>query len=462
MRDLLLLGILPFLLYAMFKRPFIALGMWPWTALFFPNGWVYGIAGSIRYNLLFASVTIISYLVHKDKPKLQLTGLGMMVLLFFLWTTASTVLGIGNAEAAWMYWNRFWKVIALFVFVLLIVEKKLHIDMVLWGVALSVGFYANLEALKFILSGGHHEIAGLPGHVLTDRNELSLAFVMTLPICLYLLAEYGKRSQIVKLGLIGTMALLVFAVIGTQSRGGFVSLLAIGAYLFVKSDRKGLLALVAAVLILAISGIVTSEWTSRMDSIQGANEDSSFMGRVVAWKLSFILAMDNPFFGGGFKALETKFVNDELIKSFFQYSWFYTGDTLPPPFARAAHSVYFQVLGDHGFGGLAIYLACLIGAFRKAAKAARAIREAHGAVWLSNLASMIQLSIFAFALGGAALSFAYFDLIFTLFALTIVIETRLVPAELRRIAAQRPSNDPVQSGPSTNNLPSRLPARAQS
>ena len=44
MRDLFMLAILPLLLYPMFKRPFIAVGMWLWTALFFPNGWVYGMA----------------------------------------------------------------------------------------------------------------------------------------------------------------------------------------------------------------------------------------------------------------------------------------------------------------------------------------------------------------------------------------------------------------------------------
>lgn len=458
MRDLFLLAVLPLLLYAMFQRPFIALGLWPWTALFFPNAWVYGPAGMIRYNLLFAGVTILTYIVSKDKPKVNLTALGGLVLLFFFWTTVSTVGGIGNPDAAWMYWNRFWKVIALFIFVVLIVEKKLHIDMILWGVVLSVGFYSTVESLKFIMSGGNHEIAGLPGHVLGDRNELSVAFVMTLPICAYLLSEYGKRSRIVQLGLLGSMAMLVFGVIGTQSRGGFVSMLAVAGYLFFKSDRKGVLIMLAVPVVVALAGLVSSEWTSRMDSIQDASTDESFMGRVVAWKLSFILAAENPFFGGGFKALETKFVNDYLITHFHSYSWFYTGDAVPPPFARAAHSIYFQVMGDHGFFGLAIYVACLVVAFRKAAKAARTARKIDGFSSLANLAAMIQLSIFAFALGGAALSFAYFDLIFTLFGLVIVIETRLVPAALAQAATQA---SPTHAGQAmmTNHLTNHLAAR---
>lgn len=459
MRDFFLLAMLPLMLYAMFKRPFIALGMWPWTALFFPNGWVYGAAGHIRYNLLFSAVTILTYVLSKHKPKVNLTGLGTLVLLFFVWTTFSTFGAIGNQEVAWEYWNRFWKVIALFVFVVLIAEKKLHIDMLLWGVALSVSFYGTVEALKFVLSGGSHEISGMTGHVLGDRNELAVALVMTLPICAYLLAEYGKRSRLIQLGLLGTMSMLVFAVIGTQSRGGFVSMLAVAGYLFAKSERKGLMGMVALILVIASSFIVSSEWTSRIDSIENANQDESFMGRVVAWKLSFILAVEHPLFGGGFKALENYIIWGKLAANFFSYPWFYTGDALPPEFPRAAHSVYFQVLGDHGFIGLGLYVAGLAAAFLKAAKAARTISRHGGAKWLSTLASMVQLSIFAFAFGGAALSFAYFDLIYTLFALTIVIETRLVPAELKRLASSgQPATvgtSTIPSGPSASKTASR-------
>jgi probable O-glycosylation ligase (exosortase A-associated) len=441
MRDLFMLAVLPFLLYAMWKRPFIALGMWPWTALFFPNGWVYGIAGSIRYNLLIAGVTIAGYVLYKHKPKVNFGVLGVLVLLFFAWTTLGTYLTIGRPDVAWVFWNRFSKVIALFVFVVLIVEKKLHLDLLLWGVALSVGFYGNLEALKFIASGGGHKIAGMYGHVLGDRNELAVAFVMTLPICMYLLGEYGKRSRYLQYGLVSTMCLLVFAVIGTQSRGGFIALLTLAGYLFIKSDRKILMSVLGIILVVVLSNFVSNDWTSRIDTIETANTDASFMGRVVVWKLSFILAMDNPFFGGGFKAIENFDIAQQLARDFFRYPWFYTGDALPQTtFARAAHSIYFQVLGDQGFVGLGLYVLCLFLAWRKAGQASRTIKRAGGAYWLSSVSTMIQLSIFAFALGGAALSFAYFDLIFTLFGLVIIIEHRLVPAELARLARAGAAN----------------------
>jgi probable O-glycosylation ligase (exosortase A-associated) len=428
MRDLVLLAILPFMIYFMARRPFIGAGMWIWTALFFPNAWVYGIAGNIRYNLLFTTVAILSYLALKNKPRAVFGTLGAMVLLFFAWTTISTMFTLAPPDRSWDIWGRFAKVITLFVFVILVVEKKLHVDFFLGCVVLSVGFYGDLEALKFLASGGGHKIAGLPGHVLGDRNELSLAFVMTLPICYYLLGEYGQRSRVIQLGLLGTMALLVAAVIGTQSRGGFVALAGLGGYLFLKTDRKVLVGLLIVALAIGLSYFVSEEWMSRMNTIESAETDASFMGRVTAWKLSFILAMQNPVFGGGFKSLETFSVWTQLSQHFFEYDWFYTGTALPnAERARAAHSVYFQVLGDQGFGGLAIYLACLFGAFRKAWHIARSVKRDGGPKWIGSLATMLQLSIFSFALGGAALSLAYFELTFAIMALLIVMERRILP-----------------------------------
>lgn len=436
MRDLFLLALLPVLLYTMAQRAFIALGLWVWTALFFPNGWVYGIASGIRYNLLFTGVTMLGYLVLKPKPKVRLGWLGALILFFYFWTTLSTIMTMGSPPISWEIWSRFSKIILLFLFVVLIVEKKLHIDFVLWCVVLSVGFYANLEALKFIASGGGHKIAGMAGHVLGDRNELAVAFVMTLPMCFYLLIEYGQRSRIVRAGLLVTIALLVIAIVGTQSRGGFIALLALAGYMFMKTDRKVYVGVLIVVIGLIVAHFATSEWLNRINSIESADHDSSFMGRVVSWKMCFIMAMHHPFFGGGFKSLEYFPVWSDMSKEFLTYPWFYTGTEVPNPTSgRAAHSVYFQVLGDQGFVGLGIYLVCLVGAFRKARSVARKVLVVGAPAWIRKVAIALQLSIFGFAVGGAALSFAYFDLIFALFGLVIVLDERILPANTPAPAA---------------------------
>ncbi|QYF95083.1 putative O-glycosylation ligase, exosortase A system-associated [Massilia sp. PAMC28688] len=429
MRDVYFLALLPLILYAMARRPFIAVGMWFWTAMFFPNAWLYGMGVGIRYNLIFTAIAILGYLAMKDKPRVQFGALGGVIFLFFFWTTVSTVMTEGLPEIAWEYWVRFFKVMLLFVFIVLVLQKKLHVEFFVWCAVASIGFYGGLEALKFVASGGGHMIAGFHGHALGDRNELALAFVMILPLCGYLVGEYGQRSNLIRLGLLGLMGLLVAAIIGTQSRGGFLALMGLAGYMFIKSERKILLAILTVILVAALSNIVSDDWASRMDTISEAGDDASFMGRVTAWKLSFIMAMRHPIFGGGFKALEYFPVWASLSQDFFMYPFFYTGDALPnPTTARAAHSVYFQVMGDHGFVGLGIYLSFLALAFMGARKITLEARRFAETAWIAHLASMLQLSIFAFCLGGAGLSFAYFEMLYAMFGLIVVLRLRILPA----------------------------------
>jgi probable O-glycosylation ligase (exosortase A-associated) len=461
MRDLVILAVLPFMLYAMCKRPFIGLGLWIWTALFFPNGWLYGIASNIRFNLLFAGITVIGYCVWKHKPRFRLTATGGLVLLFFAWATASTIMGIGDPERAWDFWGRLLKTILLFGFVLAIIENKLHVDFFLWCCVLSVGFFADLEALKYLASGGSHMIEGMYGHVLYDRNELSIAFLMTLPICVYLLQEYGKRSKLLSMALLGTIALMLVAVIGTQSRGGFVVLVALGVYFYLKSERKGLLTVLLVLVVVGMAQLVTDEWVARIQTVNAADKDASFMGRVVAWKLSFILAMQHPFFGGGFKALETFRVWSMLSQDFGSLPWFYTGDAVPDrDKVHAAHSVYFQLMGDHGFFGLGIYISFLVAGFLKARNIVKIARRHAVPDWIPRLATALQLTMFAFCLGGSSLSFAYFEMIYAVIGLLIVLETRILPAAILALGKETESQQASLSLPADLDKALGQPAHA--
>lgn len=438
MRDIFLLSILPILVFAMFHRAFIGLGLWIWTAMFFPNGWVYGIAGNIRYNFLFAGLTIVVYLMAKKKSKLQLGNIGGLVLLFLAWTLITTIFAIGIPEIAWDIWSRLAKVIALFICILLIIDKKLHIDFFLWCLIFSVGFYASVEGLKYVSSGGAHNIRGMGGHVLGDRNELAVAFAMLLPICFYLLGEFGKNSWILKFGMIALITLVITSIIGTNSRGGLLALVAVGGYLFIKSKRKIWFAILVLCIGGAMVGLIPDQWFDRMDTISTADQDNSFLGRMVAWKLSFILASQNVF-GGGFKALEYFPVWSSLSQDFYKFPFFYTGTAVPDIFgAHAAHSSYFQVLGDHGFIGLFIFTSFIGLSFFKAGSIAKRARALNGPDWLISLATMLRLSLFAYAVGGAALSFAYFDMIYAIMALVLVLEQKfLVPlARSRELEAR--------------------------
>lgn len=405
------------LLIPAFKKPFIAVSLWLWTAMFFPNGWVYGIGGAVRYNLFFSVVSIASVFFVKNKSKAELNGLTVLISCFLLWTTITHFAGIADPLLADKAWIDFLKVIALYYCAIMILTKKYHIDFFVWAIVLSIGFFATLEGLKVIASGGGHHVHGMSGHVLGDNNDLALAINMSIPLVFYLKEQ--NKVKAINLGLTAVVFLMIICVLGTQSRGGLLGLLVLGS-VFLKEAKNKLTILFLIVVVVSVgSSLLPEEWFARMNTIQTAEQDSSFMGRVVAWKISTLIALDNPIMGGGIKALESYPI---WISYALQLDDKLTFISTPPPdmtHPHAAHSCYFQVLGDQGFVGLFLFLAVIGVAYRKLVKCTKRFDKQSP---YHTLAKMLKLSIIMFVVCGIALSKVYFDLIYAVYALVRVLE----------------------------------------
>jgi hypothetical protein len=68
-----------------------------------------------------------------------------------------------------------------------------------------------------------------------------------------------------------------------------------------------------------------------------------------------------------------------------------------------------------------------VAAFRKARNIVRIARQHTVPDWIPRLATTLQLTMFAFCLGGTSLSFAYFEVTYAVIGLLIVLETRILP-----------------------------------
>jgi len=119
--------------------------------------------------------------------------------------------------------------------------------------------------------------------------------------------------------------------------------------------------------------------------------------------MAYNIAKDN-FFGGGFS-----------IYSPLVYAM-YAPD---PTYVVSAHSIYFHMLGEHGFVGLFVYLMLWLSTWMSAGWLRKNARMDPATEWCAQLGAMIQVSLVGFAVGGAFLSLAYFDLPYNLMALTI-------------------------------------------
>jgi probable O-glycosylation ligase (exosortase A-associated) len=144
------------------------------------------------------------------------------------------------------------------------------------------------------------------------------------------------------------------------------------------------------------------------------------MGRINAWRFAINLANDRPLTGGGFDAFQ---------KDAFQ-RW-----APDPNDFHDSHSIWFQVLGMHGYAGLAIYLLLWWLTWRCANDIIRTCRTRPHLRWAGDLAAMIQVALVGFWVGGSFLGLAYFDLPYILLAL-LVLTKRVVTAEVAKISVQ--------------------------
>jgi probable O-glycosylation ligase (exosortase A-associated) len=127
------------------------------------------------------------------------------------------------------------------------------------------------------------------------------------------------------------------------------------------------------------------------------------MGRINAWWMAYHLALDRPL-GGGFEIYNRT--------TFGMYA-------PVPTDVHAAHSIYFQALGEHGFLGLGLYLLLAWLTWRKGAWIVKQAAKRDDLKWAANIATMLQVSMVGFATGGAFLSLLYYDVPYYLTAIMV-------------------------------------------
>lgn len=410
MRDFLLLGLFPFLVFFAFRKPFIGLALWLWTSLVPTHIWAYGIATSIKWNMIFAGITIIGFFLSKNNNKPSANSLFVLLILFFLHATLSTIFNIGFDPHVWQEWEYLFKSIVFFIFVVLIVHKKIHIEALMWACVFSISIRAAGDGVSVLLSGGGHVVRGL-SPTFPDNNLSALATLMCLPMLFYLYTQY-KQHILFKAGLLGLIFTNVLFVLGSDSRGGFLGLLVLAGYFFVKSKKKVPILIGLTLISLIGLSVMDNAWFDRMNTIQNANQDGSFMSRVVSWKVALLLAIENPIFGGGFDAAAYKPTWQALVLNFDKVNFIPSPE---PKVTHVSHSIYFQVLGDLGFIGLILFLIIL----NKTYQQFNFLRKSKGEAWLTSLGTFMTLSIVAFAVSGAALNAAYNEIFLMLVGLAI-------------------------------------------
>jgi putative inorganic carbon (HCO3(-)) transporter len=397
MRDyfvtLLVFSFLPFAL----RRPVYGGLMWVWISVMNPHTQCWGFATSLPFAQLIAGVTLISLLKSRDKHPLPMTPISVTLILFVLWMNVTTPFAL-FPNAAWFQWQKVMKIMVMTFVVMMVIRSREDVRRLIWVLVISLGYYGVKGGMFTLRRGGSDRVWGPIGTFIGDNNALALALTMTIPLMYYLMHDLPKRWM--RYAMVAAMALCAMAALGTYSRGALLAIVAMLIFMWKKSRHKlAGAALLAALVPLALL-FMPEQWGARMDTIAEYEADHSAMGRLNAWHMAFNCARDR-LLGGGFSMYEPM--------TFAMYAPI-------PSDVHAAHSIYFQVLGEHGFVGLFLYLLLGFFTWRHAAWIVRHSRGHADLQWAASLAAMIQASTIGFAVGGAFLSLLYWDVPYYLMA----------------------------------------------
>lgn len=440
MRDVVTLVAVLFFVSLSLRSTFVAYLLWGWCGLISLNAYMYGFMAGIQMVQLFALICLGRLLVDQDlrKNRYEPNRTTLVLAIFAIHMTLCALLAYPNLPRNWEAWGNMMKTLLYCAIMPMVVRDRRQIYSMVVMMVLGICFHGMLDGLKFISSGGSHKAAGVK---FGDNNYYAMVLASAIPL-LYYLARHLER-RLLQLGAYGVMTLMVMAVIATKSRGGLLCLLAIGFWIVLASSRKflGMMVLAAAAGLVVVTA--PASWFERMNTMKTADEDGSFMGRVAAWRKSTAIALENPVFGGGIFAVQAPTLVEKFRNAPGLMGWV----DAPDSGALAAHSIYFQVMGDQGFVGFLIFVGMLLNGFvtrREIVSRLKRVRQRNH--WAADLADMLAASILAFSVGGALLSAAYLEVPYLSLMLleTIKIYVRKELEQAAKDAAPAGPLSPVQ------------------
>jgi probable O-glycosylation ligase (exosortase A-associated) len=431
MRDLLLLASLLYLVPVAIVRPWVGVLGWFWVSYFVPHSFTWGFGRRLPVAALIGGATLVGFLFSRDRRPLPGTWSVILMSLFAVHMTITTSLAF-NPELSWVKWDWVAKGFLMTFVTICLFQDAARLRSLYMVPAICLGLWGLKGVLYVVRTAGGSRVSGPEFSFFADNNEFGLAVCMALPLMLYLSRD-EKRLWVKRL-LRLLFAASIVAILFTYSRGAFLGLMTVLTVIVWRSPWR--MRFAAAVLLVGLVAVPLAPQAlkDRIASIreQEAVEtrDGSVAGRIQAWTTSWRIAVAHPFAGEGFRALW----NEEIWNEYFGYNYFVVRDV---------HSLYFEVMSEHGFVGFGLYIALMVSALASLASVRRKWKGHPEYGYLSYYAEMNQLALYPFMVAGAFLSFAYFDLYFLMVATSTLLKVLSVRAE-EAVAA--PAAPPVAAG----------------
>ena len=361
--------------------------------------------------LALASLTGIAWHLFISRKLTPFWHTGHMAFcLVFVWVTIS-VFAAKDRPLAMQFWIDIFTKVFLMVFVISWwLNTKKAFNWVRLGIMLSgvlvacVALYNKANGIGLV-EGTRVTISRHLRSQIGDPNDLSL--VLMFPVS-FLAAELfcEHNSKWIRFFALIGLITVISGVIATQSRGGLLGICAVMAYFIYQKVKNPVV--VMAIGAVAMLVLVAAAGISDRQSGGAAEEgvDASAMGRIYAWQAAINMATSNPLTGVG--------VNN-FVSNYYFYSPHWDGKN------HAVHSTWFQVLGETGFVGLAVYFLMLTVIIRSLRRSFMICNQLSCASLMLNT-NALRAGLLGFCVAGTFLTQAFNWPIYIILSLAIALE----------------------------------------
>jgi O-antigen ligase len=192
---------------------------------------------------------------------------------------------------------------------------------------------------------------------------------------------------------------------------------------FLRQTKRRVLYIGTLVVVALVAvPLLPASFTTRMNTIQGYKADSSASTRIAVWQWTIAYAKDHPF-GGGFEAYrqnKLRIVKQATTTKGEQQD---VSSTVEYDQARAYHSAYFEMLGEQGYPGLALWLVIHISGLLRMEVLRARYRKSVEDGWIAGLAVALQQGHLIYLIGSLFVGIAFQPFVYMLVGLQIGLDT---------------------------------------
>jgi probable O-glycosylation ligase (exosortase A-associated) len=410
MRDLLILVLTVLFAVVALRKPMVGVLVYVGFSILGPQSYAWGIGRTFSHSQIIGVATIVGYFFSSEQKRLPLKREARLILALWVLFAVSTCFAL-YPELAVDKLIFVSKVLFMVFLCTAIVNTQERLHALVLTVALSLGFYGAKLGFFVLATGFQQKAFGPEGTYLFQENAIGIALAANLALLAYLFRV--ERARWLRWAVTCMMFLTYPAVIGTFSRGAWLSLAASSFLLLLNSRRKivAILLILGLVAGVVVAGglIVSDRLVARWNDLVNWQEDGSAQSRFWNWEFGLRVGLARPL-GGGFELYSIEAYEQYFPE--FLVQW--------PGKVWVCHSMWMEVMAEHGVLGFLLWISLMVSCLLSLRRLRLVAKHQRTQARVGELASMLVVAFASFIIGGTFLDVAYHELIWQLITMVIV------------------------------------------